>query len=133
MAAEQESAIWGELLSTAAAVRGVTGAIMDGTARDIAQTLDIGFPVFATGATPLDSAGRQEVVEFQGAIRCGEATVRPGDWLFGDIQGAVVIPVDLLQQAVDLAEAKDRGEATVREELLRGDDIGDVFERHGIL
>lgn len=132
-AAEQESAIWGELLSTAAAARGVTGAVMDGTARDIAQTIDIGFPVFATGATPLDSAGRQEVVEFQTAIRCGDATVRPGDWVFGDLQGVAVIPAEMVEEAVALAETKDRGESTVREELLRGDDIGDVFARHGIL
>jgi regulator of RNase E activity RraA len=132
-AAEQKSAMWGELLSTAAAVRGVTGAVMDGTCRDIAQIFDIDFPVFATGATPLDSSGRQEVVEFQTPIRCGDAHVRPGDWIVGDLQGVAVIPVELLEDALAMAEAKDRGESTVREELLRGDDIGEVFERHGIL
>ena len=59
--------------------------------------------------------------------------MRPGDWVFGDLQGVAVIPADLVEQAVSLAEDKDRGESTVREELLRGDDIGEVFERHGIL
>lgn len=132
-AAEQESAIWGELLSTAASVRGVTGAVMDGTTRDIAQIVEIGFPVFATGATPLDSAGRQEAVAYQTPIQCGNATVRPGDWIVGDLQGVAVIPAELLEQAVDLAEEKDRGESTVRRELMRGDDVGEVFARHGIL
>ena len=66
-------------------------------------------------------------------IRCGDATVRPGDWVFGDLQGVAVIPRDLLAEAVDLAEEKDRGESTVREDLLRGDDIGEVFGRYGIL
>lgn len=132
-AGERESAIWGELLSTAASVRGVTGAVTDGTTRDIAQIVEIGFPVFATGATPLDSAGRQEAVDYQIPIRCGDAAVRPGDWIVGDLEGAAVIPAELLTKAVDLAEEKDRSETTVRDELLRGDDIGEVFGRHGIL
>jgi len=132
-AAEQTSAMWGELLSVAASVRGVTGAVMDGLVRDVEQILEVGFPVFATGASPLDSAGRQDVVEYQTTIRCGAATVRPGDWVFGDLQGVALIPQELLEQAVALAEEKDRGESTVRDELLRGDDIGEVFGRHGIL
>jgi regulator of RNase E activity RraA len=132
-AGEQTSAMWGELLSVAASVRGVTGAVMDGLVRDIEQILEVGFPVFATGASPLDSAGRQEVVECQTTIRCGNATIRPGDWVFGDLQGVALIPQELLEQAVVLAEEKDRGESTVRDELLSGDDIGEVFGRHGIL
>lgn len=132
-AAEQKSAIWGELLSTAASARGVAGAVLDGTTRDIAQIVDMGFPVFAAGATPLDSAGRQEAVAYQTTIRCGDATVRPGDWIVGDLEGIAVIPAELLDRTVDLAEEKDRAESTVREELRRGDDIGEVFARHGIL
>jgi 4-hydroxy-4-methyl-2-oxoglutarate aldolase len=131
--ADDTSAIWGELLSTAAVVKGVTGAVMDGPARDIAQIIDMGFPVFATGVTPLDSAGRQEVVEYQTTIQCGDATVHPGDWIFGDLQGAAVIPAGLLDEAVALAESKDAGESTVRDDLLRGDDIKEVFDRYGIL
>lgn len=77
-AAEPTSAVWGELLSTAAAAQGVTGAVMDGAARDIAQIVAIGFPVLAAGATSLDSAGRREAVAYQTTIRCGDATGRPG-------------------------------------------------------
>ena len=132
-AAEQRSAMWGELLSTAAAVKGVTGAVMDGTARDIEQMLDMDFPVFATGVSPLDSAGRQEAVSSGEVIRCGDATVHPGDWVFGDRHGVIVIPMDLVDEAVTLAEAKDAGESTVRDELLAGAEIGEVFKRYGIL
>jgi 4-hydroxy-4-methyl-2-oxoglutarate aldolase len=109
--AEQVSAMWGELLSTAAVAKGAVGAVMDGATRDIEQILQIGFPVFSMGFSPLDSAGRQEVVEHGTEIRCGNATVRPGDWVVGDIIGVVVIP----------------------RELLRGEEIGMVFARHGIL
>ena len=131
--ADRVSAMWGELLSTAAKVKGATGAVMDGVTRDVEQTLEVGFPVFSTGFSPLDSSGRQEVAAHGETIECGLATVSPGDWIVGDIMGVIVIPAHLAKRAVELAEAKDTGESTVRSELLRGDSIGEVFERHGIL
>jgi len=130
---DQVSAMWGDLLSTAAMVKGAVGAVMDGMVRDVDQILEIDFPVFAAGYSPLDSAGRQEVVAHNSTIRCGEAHVRPGDWMFGDVMGVIVIPAELVEEAVDRAEAKDEGESTVRAELARGDEIGEVFRRHGIL
>lgn len=131
--ADRTSAMWGELLSTAAKVKGAVGAVMDGVTRDVEQTLEVGFPVFSAGYSPLDSSGRQEVVEHGSTVGCGLATVSPGDWIVGDIMGVVVIPSAMVEEVVSRAEAKDTGESTVREELLRGDSIGDVFQRHGIL
>lgn len=130
---DQVSAMWGELLSTAAVAKGAVGAVMDGATRDIEQIRQLGFPVFSAGYSPLDSAGRQEVVEHGVAIRCGNAPVRAGDWIVGDIMGVVVIPRELVDQVVALASAKDAQESTVRDELIAGEDIGTVFARHGIL
>jgi 4-hydroxy-4-methyl-2-oxoglutarate aldolase len=131
--ADRVSAMWGELLSTAAKVKGAVGAVMDGVTRDVEQTLEGGFPVFSVGYSPLDSSGRQEVVAHGETIQCGLATVNPGDWIVGDIMGVVVIPADLAPRVVEMAEAKNIGESSVRDELLRGDSIGEVFKRHGIL
>jgi 4-hydroxy-4-methyl-2-oxoglutarate aldolase len=131
--ADRVSAMWGELLSTAAKVKGAVGAVMDGVTRDVEQTLEVGFPVFSVGYSPLDSSGRQEVVAHGETVRCGMATVNPGDWIVGDIMGVVVIPAHLAPEVVEMAEAKNAGESTVREEILRGDNIGEVFKRHGIL
>jgi len=130
---DQVSAMWGELLSTAAVAKGAVGAVMDGATRDVEQIIQMGFPVFSTGFSPLDSAGRQEVVEHGIAVRCGNATVRPRDWIVGDVMGVVVIPHELVEQVVTLASAKDAQESTVRNELLNGEEIGTVFARHGIL
>lgn len=131
--ADRTSAMWGELLSTAAMVKGAVGAVMDGVTRDVDQTLEIGFPVFSVGYSPLDSSGRQEVVAHGETITCGMARVRPGDWVVGDIMGVIVIPVEMADEVVELAEVKDSGESTVRDELLRGDSISEIFQRHGIL
>lgn len=130
---DRVSAMWGELLSTAAMAKRAVGAVMDGMVRDVDQILEIGFPVFAAGYSPLDSAGRQEVVAHSTTIRCGDSEVRPGDWILGDVMGVVVIAAEHVEEAVDRAEAKGAGESMGRAKLLRGDEIGEVFRRHGVL
>jgi 4-hydroxy-4-methyl-2-oxoglutarate aldolase len=130
---EVRSGMWGELLSTAARARGATGAVTDGLTRDAAAIETLQFPVFAQGVSPIDSAGRQAVQSYGEPVRCGGVEVRPGDVVLGDAMGVVVIPAALAEEAVRLAEEKDRGEDVVRAELVRGDDPAEVFARHGIL
>jgi 4-hydroxy-4-methyl-2-oxoglutarate aldolase len=130
---ELASGIWGELLTTAARARGATGAVTDGLSRDVGAIDDMGFPVFARGASPLDSAGRQAVRSFGEPVVCGGVEVHPGDVVFGDVMGVVAIPAALAEDVVRLAEEKLSGENVVRLELERGDDPAEVFERHGIL
>jgi 4-hydroxy-4-methyl-2-oxoglutarate aldolase len=130
---ELRSGVWGELLATAARARGATGAVTDGLTRDVAQLGEMGFPVFARGPSPLDSAGRQAVHAVGEPVVCGGVEVRPGDLVLGDAMGVVVIPAALADDAVRLAEEKHSGENVVRAELERGDDPADVFARHGIL
>ena len=130
---EERSGIWGELLSTAARARGATGAVSDGLTRDIDRIARMRFPVFARGVSPVDSAGRQAVKAFGEPVSCGGVDVRPGDVVFGDVMGVVVIPAGLAEETVRSAEEKRRGEDTVQAELEQGQDIGDVFARHGIL
>jgi len=124
---------WGELLSTAAKARGAAGCVTDGLVRDLRLIRRMAFPVFAGGIGPLDSKGRGMVMKIDVAVQCGGALVRPGDWLFGDVDGLVVIPAALAEQTIKLALAKVAEENTVRAELERGDMLKDVFQRHGIL
>ncbi len=130
---DQISAMWGELLSTAARAAGATGAVMDGLVRDIDDIESLAFPVFGTGVSPLDSAGRQDVVEHGRPVSCGAARVEPGDWIVGDAMGVVAVPAGAADEVVERAEAKSSGESTARLELERGDSLKEVFERHGIL
>lgn len=130
---ELASGIWGELLSTAARARGATGAVTDGLTRDPGAIGEMAFPVFARGASPVDSAGRQAVQSFGEPVWCGGVEVHPGDVVFGDAMGVVIIPAALAEDVVRLAEEKSGGENVVRLELERGDDPAEVFARHGIL
>jgi regulator of RNase E activity RraA len=107
--------------------------VTDGLTRDITGITDLRFPVYATGASPLDSAGRQDFVSFGGSVNLGGVTIRPDDWVVADNLGAVVIPAEHLGQVIERGLIKMSGESIVREELAAGEDLGAVFRRHGIL
>jgi regulator of RNase E activity RraA len=91
------------------------------------------FPVFAAGFSPLDSKGRLDAVSHGQPIQIGACTIRPGDWVFGDIDGVVVVPAELAERVFPLALEKVRGENRVRTELAKGRSVREVFAEYGIL
>ncbi len=127
------AAVWGELLSMAAEAKGARGAIIDGLTRDAAKIREAGFPVFAKGISSYDSHGRSEVTAYDVPIECDGVTVHPGDIVFGDYDGVVIIPAGILQPVIEQAEAKNRRERKVGEEFKKGRKIAEVFAEYGIL
>jgi 4-hydroxy-4-methyl-2-oxoglutarate aldolase len=124
---------WGELLSTAAMARGAAGCVTDGLVRDVRQIREMGFPVFCGGIGPLDTKGRARMVERDVPVSCAGVTVRPGDIVFGDVDGVIVIPRQHEQQVITRATEKVSGENQSRDALQRGERLADVFARLGIL
>jgi regulator of RNase E activity RraA len=124
---------WGELLSTAARARGAAGAVMDGLTRDVRVIREMQFPVFAGGIGPLDSKGRGKVMAIDVPVEVAGVRVAPGDLVFGDADGVVVVPRAVEDEVVAAALAKVRGENETRAALERGEKLADVFRRHGIL
>lgn len=129
----QRIAPWGELLSTASQVRGAAGCVTDGLVRDVQQIRAMKFPVFHGGIGPLDTKGRARMVERDVPVECAGVAVRPGDIVFGDVDGVVVIPQQHESDVVRLALEKVSGENASRDALRRGELLGDVFRRLGIL
>jgi 4-hydroxy-4-methyl-2-oxoglutarate aldolase len=128
-----ETALWGELLSTASRARGARGAIIDGYTRDLVRIAEMRFPVFATGTRPLDSKGRSIVLEYGRPVRCGGVLVHEGDIVLADVDGVIVIPREIEEKVIELSLEKASAEDTVREELLKGALLGDVFKKYGVL
>lgn len=124
---------WGELLSTAAQVRGSAGALMDGMVRDVQAIRAMGYPVFHGGIGPLDSKGRGKIVALDVPVECGGVRVCPGDFVFGDADGVVVVPQAAEAEVAARAEAKLRGEKETLAELRAGVPLRTVFEKYGIL
>jgi len=124
---------WGELLSTAAVARGAAGCVTDGLVRDVRQIREMRFPVFCGGIGPLDTKGRARMVERDVPVQCAGVLVRPGDLVFGDVDGVVVVP--RVHEAVVLQRALDKvkGENLSRDALRQGEKLADVFRRLGIL
>jgi len=122
-----DMAVWGELASWSAKVKGLAGVVIDGAARDIEEILDIGFPCFSKFVVP--HAGEPKGYGGIGhEIVCGGQTVRSGDWIIGDENGVIVVPqehsVEIANRAVDVAERENR----IREEIKRGGSLSKVQE-----
>ena len=124
---------WGELLTTAAQARGAAGCVTDGLVRDVRQIRAMHFPVFHGGIGPLDTKGRARMVDRDVRVECGGVSIDPGDLVFGDVDGVVVIPRSHEHAVMDLALEKVRGEDNTREALLQGASLANVFKRLGIL
>jgi regulator of RNase E activity RraA len=130
---ERESALWGELLSTACRARGAAGVVLDGLTRDAAKILAMDYPVFAAGFSPLDSKGRLDGITHSRPICIGHCVVNPGDYVFADSDGVVVVPAQLAEVAFPRALEKVSGENRVRDELAKGRSVAEVFAEYGIL
>jgi regulator of RNase E activity RraA len=127
------NALWGELMSIRARKLASSGAVLNGYVRDTKAILKIGFPTFCFGSYAQDSAPRYKVVDFRVPIEIGAVRVRPGDYLFGDIDGVCVIPVAAATEAFTKALEKARGEKLVRKALEAGSSAVAAFEKHGIM
>jgi 4-hydroxy-4-methyl-2-oxoglutarate aldolase len=127
------NAPWGELMSTLAKRNGSTGCICDGLIRDCRQIIEIGYPIFYAGIRPLDSKGRGRVMAYDVPVRCGDVLVHPGELIFADFDGVVVVPKDVEEQVLAMADDKMGKESLTRRDLLAGRSLREVFDQYGVL
>lgn len=127
------NALWGELMSIRATKLRAAGAVLNGYVRDTKAILKLGFPTFSFGSYAQDSAPRYKVVDYRVPVEIGAVRVRPGDLVFGDIDGVCVIPVEAVTEAFTKALEKARGEKLVRKALKAGSSAVAAFEKHGIM
>jgi regulator of RNase E activity RraA len=131
--AYNRSANWGEIMTAAARARGATGAVVDGYHRDTPQVLEQDFPVFSRGNYAQDSGPRMKVADFRVRIEIGAVTVEPGDLVFADVDGVLIVPRDLTEETVMQALEKARAEKAVRREIENGMSVTEAFRAYGVL
>jgi 4-hydroxy-4-methyl-2-oxoglutarate aldolase len=127
------NAPWGELMSTIAKRNGSAGCICDSMIRDCLKIIDMKYPVFHGGIRPLDSLGRGRVMAYDVPVRCGDVVVKPGELVFTDFDGIVVVPLEVEDKVLDLAYEKVFKEDQSRKDLLKGDSLRTVYDRYGVL
>jgi regulator of RNase E activity RraA len=127
------NALWGELLSTRALKLGARGAVLNGYVRDTRPILSMNFPVFSFGSYGQDAGPRYKVYDFRIPVEIQGVRVNPGDILFGDIDGVLVVPADAETEVFTKALEKARGEKVVRRELESGSSAVAAFKKYGIM
>lgn len=129
------SAHFGGLNATACRARRVGGTITDGGTRDTHQLLGMSYPVFCRFRNPVAATGRWKVTAYQTPITLPGAViprvpVSPGDFVFADIDGVVVIPKNLIIEILIACEEHLGIEGVAMSELADGCDVVEVFKRH---
>ena len=127
------SAVWGELFSAAAIGAGAVGVITDGDLRDTDRITALGFAAFSRGRRPIDYRRRLALAETATTVTIGGVSVANGDLVMADDDGVVVIPQDAEQTVLRIARVRASGESTVLAELLAGESLRSVWDRHRIL
>jgi regulator of RNase E activity RraA len=120
--------VWGGLTSTAAKVRGLAGAVVDGAVRDVSEIRELEFPVFAKGIVPASPTGRLQIMAHNITITCGGVLVNPGDIILGDDDGVVVIPKEKAEKVLELTKSLSQAEKKVKDAILRGVPSAKVIE-----
>lgn len=124
------NAPWGELMSTVALQKGVAGCVCDSQIRDCIKIMDMGFPVFYRGIRPLDSKGRGLVIAYDVPIVCGEVRVHPGELIYADFDGIVVVPKAVEAEVFLRAREKVENENHSRLELMGGKSLREVYDKY---
>jgi len=126
-------ALWGELMSTRAIKLGAAGAVVDGYHRDTSGILRLGFPTFSYGGYAQDQAPRGKVTDFRVPLEVGGVKVKPGDIVFGDLDGVCVIPCDAEEEVFRRALEKVQKENSVGRAIEEGMSAQEAFEKFGVM
>ncbi len=119
--------VFGGLMSTGAKVNGLLGTIVDGTVRDIEEVRRVDYPLFARGIEPITAVRRLKAVGMNVTVECAGVTVRPGDIIFADLDGAVCVPRDALSTVVALGEELFAEENDYEQRIKGGEALVSVF------
>jgi 4-hydroxy-4-methyl-2-oxoglutarate aldolase len=123
----EDAAGWGGILSNAAKHRRLSGVIVDGACRDVDEARALGFPVFATAATPRTARGRAVEQSFNEPVTIRGIAVRPGDLVLADGTGVVFIPAAQSEAVIATAEEIAAREAEMTRAVLAGQPVSQVM------
>ncbi|PZF85600.1 dimethylmenaquinone methyltransferase [Jiangella anatolica] len=128
---DDESAQWGEVMTMAARRQGCRGAVIDGGVRDTDRVLSQDFPVFSRYRSSSGMLGRFRITGWQHSISIGGVVIEPGDLLFGDIDGVIVVPAELAVPVLLEAERIKHDEVGIKQLIEDGSTPRDVVDRGG--
>jgi len=126
-------ALWGGLMTTRATHLQAAGAVVDGYYRDTLEIIDLRFPCFGHGAYAQDQGPRGKVVDYRVPIEIGRIRINPGDIIFGDVDGVLIVPQEAEKDVFSQALEKVRGEQKVGQAIKGGMSAVQAWEKYGIM
>lgn len=126
-------ALWGGLMSTRATHLKAAGAILDGYVRDASEIEALGFSVFCRGLYAQDQGPRGKVIDFRCAVEIASVRIAPGDLMFGDREGVLVIPREAEVEAIRRAREKASTEGAVAVAIKRGMSACEALAKFGVM
>jgi regulator of RNase E activity RraA len=112
--------LWGGIMSAMAKKKGIGGLVTDGLVRDVAQTREVDFPVFAIGLTPAGPT-KEGTGQLNTPISCGGVVINPGDIVVGDEDGVVVVRPAEAEAVYERTQARVALEQTWLERIANGE------------
>ncbi len=128
-----QCALWGGLMTTRAMHLKAAGAVLDGYSRDTPEVLQLGLPVFSFGGYAQDQGPRGKVVDYRVAVEINGVRISPGDIVFGDLDGVLVIPRRAEEEAIRKALEKAGTENRVRQAIQDGMSTVEAFRSFGVM
>lgn len=126
-------ALVGELMCTRMRILGAAGAVVNGFHRDTKGIEDLEFPCFSYGRYGQDQGPRGKVIDFRVPIEMEGVRINPGDIVFGDLEGVVIIPKEIEVEVIQRAYEKATGEKMVAEAIKGGMGAVESYAKHGIM
>ncbi len=126
-------ALWGGLMTTRALHLKAAGAVLDGYSRDTPEVLQMGLPVFSYGGYAQDQGPRGKVVDYRVAVEINGVRIEPGDIVFADLDGVLVIPQHAEDEAIRKALEKASTENKVRQAIRNGMSTVEAFKTFGVM
>jgi regulator of RNase E activity RraA len=126
-----EGSLWGGVMTATAIAKEIRGAVISGGIRDTKQILEQNFPVFYKYRTSNGSLGRCMITHYQIPIKIGKVTVRPGDIIFGDIDGVLCVPREIAYDVLVRAEQIEQNENEIFDWVRSGDTIQEIVDKGG--
>lgn len=120
-------------MSVRAIQLGAAGAVLDGYSRDTNGIMSLNFPTFSYGAYAQDQGPRGKVIDFRVPLEIGGVKIKPGDIVFGDIDGVCIIPANAEEEVFVKSLEKARGEKLVRQAIESGMSAANAFKEFGIM
>jgi len=109
------------------------GAVLDGWSRDTSEVLELGLPVFSYGGYAQDQGPRGKVVDWRIGVEINGVRINPGDIVFGDRDGVLVIPKAAEEEAIRKALEKASTENRVRDAINKGMSTVEAFKTFGVM